>query len=333
MPMRSSTSGSRRLRVGLLAVLLAAIPPLLGYLSLPPTREGSALPVVERTLMLRVPELSQLVLLGNSKAGTDIVPADVRAGAGAPKLRMQVVSIGSATLPVYYAVVKNVVLAQAHPSVIVIYATPVEILASDLTADRREYLLHPYLTSDEPVIARKLYNHAPGGLLGLRERAVTARDGTLSLLAETAATAVTGESGRSALDTAFADVFGQTWATRTRPDASAVRAGAYPSESALAQVIEDSFVMELEALCHEHGARLVFAVAPVSGIIKERERARLRGMEPVLADAKKHADAWIDLPYPGDDPANWRDGEHLNPGAARATSRALGEGLKAVGVL
>lgn len=331
--MRSSTSGSSPGWVWALALLFAALPPVAAWVTLPAAREGSALPVIQRTRLLPVPDPTQVVLLGNSKAGTDIDVAALASAAGRPDLRLKVLSIGSATLPVYYAVVKNVVFAQAKPTTIIVYASRVEILASDLTTDRRQTLLVPFMTSNEPVIARKLYAHSANGWEGLRERAVAARDGTLSLVAEEAAAAVSVEPGRTALDAAFNDVFGQTWATRELPNVAGVQAGAYPSQSALPQVLEDSFVLELEELVHAHGARLVFAVAPVSGIIREREDTRLRGLGPVLRQAAAHADAWIDLPQPSEDPSNWRDGEHLNPGAAKALSTTLGAELAARGML
>ena len=314
-----------------LAVVLVVAPPLVGLAALPAAREGTAVPVALLKPQMAVQADTELVLIGNSKAGSDIDKTTIRATLGRPDLKMDVLSIGSATLPIYYAILKNLVLAQAHPRVIVVYATPVEILTSDLTADRRERLLRPFLTADEPVIARKLYAHTSGGFEGVRERAVAGRDGALSALAAGVAGAVTGSSGRAALDAAFGEVFGQGWARRT--SITTIPMGGYPSESALPETLDESFVTETAALCEAAGVRLVFAVAPVTGAIRERETRRLKGLEPVLAQAEAHAAAWVVLPDPGPRASAWRDDEHMNERSALTNSRWLAEGLRRAGVL
>jgi len=313
----------------LLGAVLVAAPPLVGLAALPAAREGSAVPVALRAPQMAVQPDTELVVIGNSKAGTDIDKDTIRATLRRPGLKMDVLSIGSATLPIYYAILKNIVLAQARPQVIVVYATRVEILTSDLTSDRRERLLRPFLTEDEPVIARKLYAHTSGGFEGVRERAVAGRDGALSALAAGVAGAVTGTPGRVALDGAFAQVFGQGWARRS--SITTIPMGGYPSESALPETLDESFVKETAALCEAAGVPLVFAVAPVTGAIRDRETRRLEGFEPVLAEAAEHAAAWIALPDPGPRETAWRDDEHMNERSALGNSRLLAEGLREAG--
>ena len=317
----------------LLTALFAATPPVVGYLALPAAREGTAVPLPGAPGEVTVDPQAELFIIGNSKAGSDIDVPTLLAALGRPKLKVQVISFGSATLPVYYAVVKNLVAPQTRQPVVVVYATPIEILTSDLTSDRRDLLLRPYLTADEPVIGRKLYHHAPDGLQGMRERAVTARDATLSRLADVVAAAVSGPPGRAHLDAAFAEVFGQSWAARRRPSLTGVPIGGYPSESAIGQVLDDTFVVELEAVCDAHGIPLVFAVSPVTGVILAREEGRLRGMETVLADARAHADGWFVLPNPGPQRVHWRDDEHMSEVAARANTELLASELRRLGVL
>ncbi|MSQ03501.1 MAG: hypothetical protein EXR71_16690 [Myxococcales bacterium] len=317
----------------MLTALFAATPPVVGYLALPAARLGTAVPLPGAPGEVTVDPTAELVIIGNSKAGSDIEVPALLAALGRPKLRVQVISIGSATLPVYYAVIKNLVAPATTRPVVLVYATPIEILTSDLTSDRRELLLRPYLTADEPVIGRKLYNRAPDGLDGVRERAVSARDATLSRLADVVAAAVSGPPGRAHLDAAFAEVFGQSWAARRRPSLTGVPIGGYPSESAIGQVLDDTFVLELQAVCRAHDITLVYALSPVTGVILAREERRLRGMQIVLADAQSHADGWFVLPNPGPEREHWRDDEHMSEVAALANTQVLASELLRLGVL
>ncbi len=316
-----------------LMAIFAVIPPVGGYLALPAARVGPAVPLPGAPGEVTVDPAAELVIIGNSKAGSDIHVATLLSALGRPKLKVQVISIGSATLPVYYAVIKNLVAPATRRPVVVVYATPIEILTSDLTSDRRDLLLRPYLTADEPVIGRKLYNHAPDGLEGIRQRAVTARDATLSRLADVVASAVSGAPGRAHLDVAFAEVFGQSWAARRRPSLTGVPIGGYPSESAIGQALDDTFVVELETVAHAHDITLVYAVSPVAGVILAREEKRLRGMETVLADAQTHADGWFVLPNPGVERVHWRDDEHMSEVAAVVNTKRLATELERLGVL
>ncbi len=331
--MASSTSASRPLARFALALCLVAVPALGAWVGLAPSRDGSAVPPPAHFPPVAMPADTDVVFIGNSKAGSDFDPPTFAAAFGEDAPHVEVISIGSATLPIYYAVVKNQVFSRATPKLIIVYATGVEILNSDLTTDRREILLRRYLVEDEPVFARKLYRHTPGGFEGLRERAVRSRDATLSAFSAGIAGLMTGRPGREALDGAFTEVFGQSWATRQPANLDTIPKGGYPSESALPQLIEDSFVLEFEAMVHEHGAKLVYARAPMTGKIREREETRLRGLEPLLTQAAAHADAWIEMPYPGDGPEFWRDDEHMQAAAAVPNTQTLAAELRRRGLL
>ncbi len=316
----------------LLALVLAAIPPAIGLALLAPTRAGDARTEGREVRPLHGPADPRVVILGNSKAGTDFLVPTLRAELGIPDLPVWVISLGSATMPAYYVVVKNVVLARSRPDVILFYVTGVELLTSDLGPDRRSLLVAPYLTDDEPVVDQKLYSRSPGGFAGVRERAVRARDTTLSAFAAAVAGVAAGSDGRVALDMAFEGVFGQSWAARKRPDRQTIRPGIYPSESVIGTTLEDTFVLETQAMCREAGVPCVFVLAPVHGVIRAREEARLRGLEPLLEQARRRSDGWIVAPTPPDAPNVWRDDEHLNGPAAEANTRFVARELRRLGL-
>lgn len=327
--MRSSTSVFRNL---LLGSVLAAIPAGVGWAVLPPGDPAGTMPPPPSTPFDTVAPDTELVILGNSKAASDIDVPTLKAALGRPDLKVKLISIGSATMPIYYAVIKNCVLgAGARPEAVVVYATRVEMLAATLSADRRRKLLWTHLSHDEPVIARKIYGRS-SGWEALRDRAVAARDGTLNTLADTVATALTGEPGRATVDASFTTVFGASWAVRRPVDLQAAPTGGYPSESPMGTSIEDSFILETEELVKGTGVKLIYALSPVSGVVREREERRLRGLEPVVATIKEHADGWIVLPQPADGPTTWQDPEHLMPQAAIPNTMALGRGLTAMGI-
>ncbi|MFZ5475864.1 MAG: hypothetical protein ACOZNI_03740 [Myxococcota bacterium] len=331
----------------LLPAIVAAVAPVLlvagvlGALSVARPGEGG---LAASELDARIADGADVVLLGNSKVGTDLDEKAVAAATGDPGARVVKMNVNGTGAPVWYAILKNRVYGRgAQPKVVVVYATLRSMVQVDVPAGAERAMLDKELGTRDPVIDRKVFGveHANEEW----ERVLAHRTALRHGITDTIRDAVVGAlfappeggallaRGRAVSEPALGKVLGTDALTDTR------RASALPiveiEKPARADTkldAEDTLLPDLVALAKENGAEIVFLRAPLASHRREYDAVEPELERKVVEALGAAGAAYVDLRPLGPADVAYRDGVHMTKsGRTRFVPAAIAE-LKRVGL-
>lgn len=352
--MTSSTSSSERLvsppppygRTGALATVLAALLPslivgaALGWLGRPEEETGAPSLELANCVSIMEKVRPDIVVVGNSKAGTDIDRAALSAALGGRGVAH--VGMPATGGHVWYAMLERCVFEKAKPKLVVVYGTLGATLRSTVQGDHDRNGLLAYEGASLPAIQRKVLGATSGPFWGRVERRQGAirtglqhvvRDGVAGLFF-----APPGgdrlEAGRAWAEPALAKVLGadataDTDRSRAIPIVDAAEKGAVAADT----TVEQSLVPDMIEAAREHGARFLLVHAPVADRKPNYETIPAPLARELIQRLNAEGAGFLDLTterYPGSD---FGDGVHMNAGGRVKLTRALGEGLLALDAL
>lgn len=284
----------------LLAVVLPALVLVAAAMVLtrPPPRETSAeIARIDKALADGRPGI---VIVGNSKAGTDIDVAALTRGLGYEK-KITALTVGRSSAPAWYAVLEQRVFAKGyHPELVIVYGQLGAMLRGVATREHERRPILDTLEVPSPVLEGKVLGDITGPSVVARGNATKYHDALQGSLRDFAIGAVFADdwsggliaAGNAVSQPALGRIFSkdtrfvQGAPARVVPVAEQVR-------DAPMQASGDPLLAEFDALVRANGARLVFVRAPMprsgeSVVSADVERA-------VVAEVNRLQDSWIDL--------------------------------------
>ncbi len=301
------------------------------------------LPLPARVLdgRLKAVENVDVVLLGNSKVGTDLDPEAIGRlypeGAGVVPL-----GVKGTGMPVWYAVLHDRVYAAGYePKLVIVYATLQMMAQTQLPSDAQRARLAEVATGAIPALDQKVYGKGmadPRMQLALARRGEWHRsllDGTRDLavglfLAPAGAGGV-GERGAAYAEPAFASLFSsENQKEATRHVGPVVEQEL--SDATAGDGVMDTLIPDLLTLAHSHGAQVLFVRAPLAAS-KVSVDSVPPELEPEVIRLLAHlGDGYLDLRDADLTASAYGDGVHLSTaGRGRFTPQFL-EAVAAVGV-
>ncbi|MDP2307609.1 MAG: hypothetical protein Q8P18_16420, partial [Pseudomonadota bacterium] len=307
--------------------------------NLPPGREKAAR-AMDARLAAAPPGI---LIVGSSKAETDLDPAAIKGVLGYPRPIVQA-EIQASAAPAWYAFLQQRVFAAGYqPDLVIVYGTlagMLEVASGDWWSRSRAD--NQQLTDTELLQRKLLGGKVSAQLARARARGSALRTGAIEGVRDLVvgglfAPAGVGwrASGRRLAEPALEAVFGSDATLR---GAGTEHAGpvAEPASGPQMEVGTDpeaSLIPDIVALVRSHGAAVVFVRAPLpigsrhlDMVSPDRERAALLLLDSLGA-------GWIDLhdqPLP---PGAFRDFVHLSGSGRAAASRQLATALRDAKVL
>ncbi|GDX79541.1 hypothetical protein LBMAG42_13520 [Deltaproteobacteria bacterium] len=330
--------------------LLALIAPLLVLLAVgallreaPPADAPIEISTAAHQLDLRLTRAggADVVLLGNSKVGTDLDPEAIASLFGTPTT---VVPLGvkGTGMPVWYTVLQDRVYAAGYaPKLIIVYGPLAMMSQSALPTATQRAQLASQLTLPDPVINQKVFGEAFAdprlqaaldrrttwhtslmeGIRGLAVGALLAQPGAEPL-------AVRGNAHAApALATLFEEENQKAGVRHVGPVVEA-EIGEGASDGNVATTL----IPDVVRLAHSHGAQVLFVRSPL-GEAKRSIDAVPAELEPqVVALLGRVGAGYLDLRDADLSASAYGDGVHLSKAGRSRFTPELVEALRAVGV-
>lgn len=263
---------------------------------------------------------AEVVVLGNSRAASDLDPAVLGRTLGLPEGAVASLTLPGSSMPTWVALLEHGVYGRGcHPRLVVAYGALPALLVAEPPTHEREVYLAELLPGDD------------GGtdVLGAawaraRRRAVAVREGTFRGLAAAVAGAWTGEEGRTALDGAMDRGFAgaATESERVAPVVERSTLGAVD-----ARTPAETWMDELVRVARDGGSRVLVVRCPT----RREEAAEGDGAPEVLqgAVAGLVAEGGVYLDRPGGvlAAAYYADESHLLPAGAVVNSERVGAAM------
>ncbi|MDP2313483.1 MAG: hypothetical protein Q8P41_11305 [Pseudomonadota bacterium] len=308
--------------------------------------EGAAEPP-EVTACLQTVERAgdDVVIVGNSKAGTDVDRAVLARALGVKDIA-KVGGPGSSA-PLWYASLERCVFEAGHtPKLVIVYGTAGAMLRTTLDSELERMSLARYLGDNEPVLDQKVFGGEPVSPFWQRVRTRKTsllqgfqhgiRDGIAGLFFAPPSPDGLLAAGRAHAVPALEKVLGADAGAEavTRHRAIPIAEAATAERTARDTDVADTLVPDLVALAHDHGARIVFAQAPLSAakvdVYDRSDPALVRAMVDALNQAGAGYLDLADLRLP---PSAYGDGIHMNSSGRTTLSAALADRLVAMGAM
>jgi hypothetical protein len=284
---------------------------------------------------------SELVILGNSKAGADI---DEGRLAVATRLKVADLHVDGTNAGVWTAVLANRVYAAGHqPRVVIVYAPLLATLTSRPQSDTEQRRLLEQLDAPVAAVEAKVFG---GGSSPFWNRVNDRRAGVRAAVQHFARDVAVGlafagdgatlrERGRATAEPAMATLFGTDAGEGIMSRARAipvVEQQAAPAEKAQ-QGLDASMVPDLVAMVAEHGGRIVFVRAPLARSREALDRVDDATERGTIAWLNDHGAGWLDLREARFADGDFGDGIHMNAGGRDRLTAALITGLERIGAL
>ncbi len=288
-----------------------------------------------------------IVITGSSRARTDIDPKRLAEALLVPERNVLAATVHGSNAPVWYAVLKNGIFARGcTPELVIVYDIADKLLAADVLPDERVRLLAPFLTGDDPVIERRIFQRAGRGWWTRgRERVTALRQAWMDTLTAWATGVMFASDGRETatqrgrriLDTLFDGVFGGEKLRDTAgQDAAPVIPAGIPAverRSVLAGKPEETFLPDIIELARARGALVLVARAPSPPSRRGAERADDRLIRVTAALIERLGGAYVDLRSADVRDAWYADVRHMNALGRRQNTLALAAHVRRLGLL
>ncbi len=280
-------------------------------------------------------QTGRVVVLGNSKVHSDIDRDALSRALGLRRGDLVDLSVTGATSPAFYAILKRRVYDAGHtPALILVYGSADHFLATTLESARDRARVEDQLgAQDDPVLGKKVFGRAGGaGWLDQARRRRTdlhtalmdgLRNGAVGWLLGPPGPEPVTARGEALAAPALERLFGAD-ATPTQTERVGVgpivdTSGSVSMGVSGARSIEQTLIPDLVALVHAHGARIVFARAPMrTDGADAAERALLSELVATLNEAGA---GWVDLSGLALGPTDFKDRAHMSSsGRARLTA-------------
>ncbi len=298
---------------------------------------GACLTAVERTG-------DDVVIVGNSKSGTDIDRAGLAQAMGI----RAVAKVGGpgSSAPLWYASLERCVFeAGFRPRLVIVYGTAGATLRATLDSELERLLIAPYLGEHEPVLDLKVFGGEPASPFWQRVRtrktkALLAlqhgvRDGVAGLFFAPPGPDGLLAAGRAYAEPALETVLGADGAdTTTRYRAIPIAEAESRSRTLRNATVDQTLVPDLIGLAAAHGARIVFVQAPVAAskvdTYDSTDPALIREM---VAALNAQGAGYIDLTTLGLPASAYGDGIHMNSNGRALLTAALARQLADIDAL
>ncbi len=278
----------------------------------------------------------EVVIIGPSFARTDIDQNLLGRSLGGRALRTTLLSQPGSSAPIWYAILKNRVVATGEPlRLAVIVATPDLMVVTRPPRANMKDLTQHFAVPDEALLQKTWGGRRPTSWERALEGRAMYRDAVVAVFRDRVVgrAFAGGEAGGAALleDVGVA-VFGRQHADTTRRALPVVEDGVATAASGdfLATDAQDTFLSDLAAVARTAGARLAVVIPPTlvrdNGRVPELER-------PLVILANQLGVAWVDMRDFPLDQADYLDGKHMSLAGRQRFTSALAERLVAVGAL
>lgn len=324
------------------ALLVGGVMAWLGRPAEAVVAEGAA--VIDRKLALF--KTFDVVIVGNSKARTDIEPDALAAALGLARGRVVAIDVAASTAPTWYAVLENRVYGGGYqPKLVIVYGPLGMALDTEAHGAVQRMRLEEQLGPVEPVIGPKVLGRSAGeswiDRAGQRRTELhgaaleTIRGLAVGLAFPEGTTGSLVERGNQraapALDRMFGAEADLLQGTRARVIPVAEAEG--PLMVAQSNDAAASLLPDFVALAAAHDSRVVVVRAPVAASERASDKvdpAVVRGVVDLL---NTQGAGWVDLsglPLPGD---AFRDGLHLNKKGRDVLTARLATAIQESGAL
>lgn len=273
-----------------------------------------------------------VVVIGNSKAGSDIDGAALAEALDQPEPAAQLVVYGSGA-PAWYALLEQRIYGGGYsPRLVVIYGQLASMLHGAEIADSERRAIEAVVTGPSEVLDRRVLRRDAAGRA--RDRATDLREGLLSGARDAGFglffPTMSAADGRAALDELFT-----TAAQRTTSETRVVPVAEARPEAMQASAEDPAagFLPEIVRLAYAHGARVVFVRAPVGGTARAKDEVPPEVEGRLYALVNAMGASWIDLHELQLPPGAFRDDLHMTRVGAAPLTAALADRLAAGDVL
>ncbi len=324
-------TGVRRLsRAAALLAPLALLGALGAALTRPDPPSATTLGVVAQSLERRIEGGADVVLLGNSKVGSDLDPAAIAKlfPGGADVVPMNANGTG---MPVWYTTLHDRVYANGHrPKLVIVYGSLVIMAQAKLQNAGQEAQLAAHVSAPIPVLDQKVYGATFAD--ARVQRALRRRGEWRTSLTDGIRDAAVGlVLGRDDAVPALAAIFDndadQKLSTRritpyVEPD---------DSEAAGGQHLADTLIPDLVELAYTHGAQVLFVRCPLPAARQGNDSVPVELEAEILAYLSAAGAGYLDLRDADLSTADY-GGVHLSKAGRGRFTPQLVAALKGVGV-
>lgn len=326
--------------------LLAVLCPVLlvvAFLALlsRPTPPGEVSPEA-KALDARLDGGADIVLIGNSKVGTDLDPARIGKLVGGRAVPINVNGTGA---PVWYALLKNRVFANGYkPKLVIVYGTLLMMMQADLPSENQREVLAKQLGESDPVIDHKVFGEAwsdPRIQRILTSRTVlrqsitdTVRDVAAGWFIAPPGTEPLTTRGNAVVVPALGRVFGVDKITQTDRGHALpiVEREADEEKETRTRGVEETLIPDLVALAKENGAQILFVRAPLGTTKQVTDAVEVETERAVLQWLHDHDAGWLDMRTANLPDASFGDGAHMSVAGRERFTPLLLQALQKVGV-
>ena len=308
--------------------------------------------VIDKRLESNQPKV---VIIGNSKANTDIHPGALAKHLGLPRHKVQMFSIPNSIGPHWYAILKNRIYNNGHrPALVLIVSHLQGMLEVEPTSEAIYLNLAVHLTENEPVIEAKTFgnrtvdNYAWRKIRQNRELfrkdiMLTARNVGVGLTFGHQAKVRGGVYARG--EDVADHAVNQIWKkgavdlglhnTKTMPVVDTTKHMGFESDPSFLPSAEASYIPDIGALAAKYGSRLAFVRPPLSPKIPEANADRLAPGEypTVVAAIEATGGIFLDLEEAGLQARHFKDMVHMTDDGRRVFTNELGAHLHSRGAL
>lgn len=286
-----------------------------------------------------------LVIIGNSKAGSDLDATMLAKELGYSKPVTTTLVMGSSA-PAWYAMLEQRVYGQGYtPEVVVIYGQLGALLRTEVQRQSERDAVEAQLTTSSAVLDAKVFKQSGGPLVRARKRASALHDTLLTGLRDLSIGALLAPphpegarvGGAALATTALGEVFGENAKFHQGRSSKLIGVEAVAATTTAMQAGDtppaESLIPDMVALAKEHGSTIVFVRAPLpastaytDSLPQATERAVVDLLESLGA-------SWIDLHAEELPSTAWKDGFHMLRSGEAALTRTLAERMRAANVL
>lgn len=320
---------------------LAVVGAVTWALLLPEAPEEQVLGAGARRLEERIRGGADVVILGNSKVGSDLDP-DAIGSLFPGEARVVPMHVKGTGMPVWYSVLRERVVANdVEPRLVIVYGTLMMMAQSKLPTAAQRAQLAEQATSPDPVLDTKVYGAAfadPRAQLALRrrgewQRALTdgARDLAVGLFAAPPGEGSLFARGRATALPALAEVFDGDAKQRGTVRRVIPVVDAEVADASEANGVGQTLIPDLVALAYAHGAQVLFVRCPLPPDQASADTVPAELEADIYAWLEAAGAGWVDLRDAPLAPGLY-GGVHLSRAGRAAFTPTVLAALSAVGV-
>lgn len=315
---------------------------VLAYLGRPdeavPGAAGAVDPVVASCVRSLKREGDDVVVIGNSKTGTDIDRAALSRALGVKGIGT--VGRPGSGAPLWHAALERCAYEEGRrPKLVVVYATAGAMLRTTLESELERLAIAPFLGESEPVLERKVFGgeraspfwqrvgtRKTEAVLGLQHGVRDTVAGLFFAPAGAAGAEAGGllADGRAYAEPALEAVLGADAAEDTRHRAIPIAESGTSAGPAGEPSVADTLVPDLVALARANGARVVFVRAPVADSrVATYDLVDPELLRQMVVALNEGGAAYVDLTGLGLPATAYGDGVHMSPAGRTLLTAAL----------